>query len=139
MKDKYFILTFFALVFFRKELLTNSTYIRGTVKEARKYLPAGAKMKQNRSDCFSFRNKLGVNFSPKMENNFRYNEGQRGAKLLVVKGFIYNSDKNRTDVARWRCQTRACPGMLFITMKTPFNHPLNITMLGFVTRLEEMK
>jgi hypothetical protein len=61
--------------------------------------------------------KFGKFFNPKMENNFRYITGQRGAILLVFKGFIYNSDKNRTDLARWRCQNRACPGVLFITLE----------------------
>jgi hypothetical protein len=33
-----------------------------------------------------------------MENNFGNIAGRKGEKLIVFTGFIYNSDKNRTDL-----------------------------------------
>jgi hypothetical protein len=53
---------FYTSVPLAEELLNNSTYICGTVKAARKYLPGEAKTKQKRSDCFCSENRQGVKF-----------------------------------------------------------------------------
>ncbi|XP_017757975.1 PREDICTED: piggyBac transposable element-derived protein 4-like [Eufriesea mexicana] len=111
--------SFYTSVPLAEDLLTKRTYICGTIKMNRKFLPPQAKQKQKRGDIISLENRSGVKFlkwtdkrplcmlTTSRSQNCALIRGKND-KLKPDAVFSYNSAKKGVDLSDQMCSYYKC-------------------------------